>query len=393
MHNIAIILASGSGTRCGFDKLFTSQFGTPIIERTLKTFQKSQEISEIFLSIKEEKQNSPQIKKLQEKFPKISHTITGGSERFFSLLNTLEFLEKNPPQKKSRLIIHNGANGHLTIPDLESGLKKAEENPNIIFGYFTPNSIKKTQNGKVVDFLDRTEIFETQTPQIAPLNTFIKAKNCWKKSIEKNCNVSLPNDEAELISLIGEEIYIHECERTNTKTTYSSDFENYKMTELRIGLGEDSHRFTEKFIPEKLIVLGGITFPESQLSFEANSDGDVILHALCNALLSSIGEKTFDPIAAPLCKSGITDSSIYLQETLKLITKNRPNFRIKNIIISLECIKPKIAKSHDLITKNIAKLLNINISQIGLTYTTGENLTDFGKGLGIRSTVQILVEI
>ena len=103
--------------------------------------------------------------------------------------------------------------------------------------------------------------------------------------------------------------------------------------------------------------------------------------------------KTFDPIATPLCRSGITDSAVYLEKVLEKITEKFPNFSINNLVISLEGKFPKLAPKHENIQENIARLLGLEIDQVGLTYTTGEELTDFGKGLGLRCLVQILVNV
>jgi len=159
---------------------------------------------------------------------------------------------------------------------------------------------------------------------------------------------------------------------------------------FRIGLGEDSHRLISREKKDFPLVLGGIAFPDFDKVFEANSDGDVILHALCNAILSSVGAKTFDSFAGLMCKNGVTDSVHYLDESLAIATEKFPKFQIQNLVISLECLQPKLAPKHEKIVKNLAFILNLNEDQIGLTYTTGEGLTEFGKGFGVRCLVQIL---
>jgi 2-C-methyl-D-erythritol 2,4-cyclodiphosphate synthase len=159
---------------------------------------------------------------------------------------------------------------------------------------------------------------------------------------------------------------------------------------FRIGLGEDSHRLIKRSAKTAPLVLGGVAFPEFNYIFDANSDGDVILHALCNAILSSVGVKTFDSFARLMYKNGVTDSVEYLRESLAIASEKFAGFKIQNLVISLECLIPKIAPKHESIVKNLAYILDLNEDQIGLTYTTGENLTDFGKGLGVRCSVQIL---
>jgi 2-C-methyl-D-erythritol 2,4-cyclodiphosphate synthase len=94
-----------------------------------------------------------------------------------------------------------------------------------------------------------------------------------------------------------------------------------------------------------------------------------------------------------MCKNGITNSAEYLEKSLSIAQQKFPKFSLQNCIISLEGSRPKISLVHNKIISSLAKLLNISQEKIGLTYTTGENLTDFGKGLGMHCLVEILAEV
>lgn len=386
MKNIAVIVAGGSSTRCGFDKLFTDEFGVPVIEQTLSLFQEADHIDEIVLVLSVS--NFAKGTDLKVKFPKIEKVIPGGAARFDSVQNAIEYLRvKNT--NNVRVIVHNGANHSLKTSELEQGIALAETKKNVIFGYFSPNSIKKVSNGQVDQFLDRATIFETQTPQISDLETFVLA---LKTINADKMSHRLPRDEAELLALINEKIFTFECCSSNQKITFAEDFRQ-KNTEIRIGTGIDSHRFLPKFDPQKPIVLGGVSMPESEKSFDANSDGDVILHSFCNAILSAFGEKTFDEFAGKMCKSGITDSLKYVEKSFEIVRKKHPNFRINNVTFSLEGKYPKLAKRHDDIIVKLEKVLHISKEKIGLNYTTGEELTSFGKGKGVHCLCNLIVQV
>ena len=86
-------------------------------------------------------------------------------------------------------------------------------------------------------------------------------------------------------------------------------------------------------------------------------------------------------------KTGITNSEEYLKEALKYL-----NEKIVHISISIECKKPKITPKIEEMRKNIARILNISENSVGITATTGEGLTEFGKGNGIYATTIITVE-
>ena len=361
-------MAAGNSTRCGFDKLLAELGNQSVLERSIQTFMDCELVDEIWVAGKTIEPNG-----------KLKGSIEGGDSRFKSVSAGLEYCAGIYSQDV-RIIVHNAANPHLTKTDLEAGITKAEKKQNIVFGFFSPNSIKQVQNGMVTNFLDRAEIFETQTPQISTLHTFMKALQCY--DLQKDAE---PRDEAELLNLINEDIYVYECDTSNTKITFASDLTLPSQTKL--GLGEDSHRFAADFIADKAFRLGGIDMSEGRLSSDGNSDGDLILHSLCNALLSAFGDKTFDPIAAPICAAGDTNSASYLQATLEHLAIHHQPFTINQLLISLEGAQPRLAPQHEKIVHNLAQLLSINSNKIGLTYTTGEGLSDYGKGLGMHAYV------
>jgi 2-C-methyl-D-erythritol 2,4-cyclodiphosphate synthase len=151
------------------------------------------------------------------------------------------------------------------------------------------------------------------------------------------------------------------------------------MFYIKVGIGQDSHKFDTKN-NKKPLILGGVIIPDG-LPLMANSDGDVILHALTNAVSGITGVNILGKIADDLCHNrGIKDSSIYLKESLKYLK----NEKINHVSISVECSKPKLSEHIETIRKNISELLDISISSVGITATSGEELTDFGRGYGIQ---------
>ena len=153
---------------------------------------------------------------------------------------------------------------------------------------------------------------------------------------------------------------------------------------MKAAIGQDSHRFEKS--PGNPLILGGVEFPgESGLS--ANSDGDVVLHAITNAVSGITCHNVLGAVADEMCKKGITDSPEYLKEALKYLKG-----KISHISLSIECAKPKISPMIPAMRESIAGLLNILPNQVGITATSGEELTDFGRGLGISVFCIITVE-
>lgn len=147
-------------------------------------------------------------------------------------------------------------------------------------------------------------------------------------------------------------------------------------------IGQDSHRFTEDVYDptENGIMLGGYKVPHDR-QFLANSDGDVILHAITNAISGYTGVNILGGAADKIClEQGIKDSRVYLAEALKYMG----DASVAHVSITVECLRPKLKEHVPAIKESVASLLGISASHVGLTATTGEGLTGFGRGEGIQ---------
>ena len=157
------------------------------------------------------------------------------------------------------------------------------------------------------------------------------------------------------------------------------------VTSDRVGLGQDSHRFTAS---GKKLMLGGVEVPGNGL--EGNSDADVILHSLFNALSTAVGGKSLGFYADPMCSQGVTDSAVYLKVALQMVKDK--GFSVENIALMIECKTPRLEKYEELIKVNVGELCSIESSAIGLAVTSGEDGTDWGKGLGMQCHSVVLLK-
>lgn len=153
---------------------------------------------------------------------------------------------------------------------------------------------------------------------------------------------------------------------------------------LRTGIGQDSHKIKLNLSrpTKKPLVLGGVLV-DKELGVEANSDGDVLIHALCNALNTAIGYGSLDLYAGPMYKKGIIDSKEYLKVALKMVKEK--GYRINNVAFTVEAKKPRLEAHREKICDSLAKLLGVEKEKIGMAFTSGEKLTSFGKGEGIQA--------
>lgn len=148
---------------------------------------------------------------------------------------------------------------------------------------------------------------------------------------------------------------------------------------FRTGIGQDSHRFLGED-SSKPCIIGGLIF-EDVPGLDADSDGDVIFHAICNAITSLCGVPILGGIARDLCrKDGITDSQVYLEKALQALGKQK----IVHVALTIEGKRPHFEEKIEALRKKIAQVLAIRFDQVGMTATSGDGLTDFGCGDGLQ---------
>ena len=151
-------------------------------------------------------------------------------------------------------------------------------------------------------------------------------------------------------------------------------------------IGQDSHRF-EKGPSKKPLLLAGIEIPDCP-GLDGNSDADVVLHALTNAISGLSGVTILGTLTDQMCRQGTTDSREYLKKALETLGETK----IVHVSCSVEALRPHLAAHIPSMRQSIASLLSIDIMQVGITATTGEGLTGFGRGEGMQVLVIVSAE-
>ena len=149
----------------------------------------------------------------------------------------------------------------------------------------------------------------------------------------------------------------------------------------KVGIGYDIHRLAKG----KKLILGGvkIKFPKG---LSGHSDGDVLTHAIIDAILGALGKGDIGlhfPDTNPKYKN--INSLILLKETIKLLTKNK--YRINNLDTIITAESPKIAPHCERIKEKLAPILKINKKLINIKAKTNEGIGDIGQGKAIAAFV------
>lgn len=153
--------------------------------------------------------------------------------------------------------------------------------------------------------------------------------------------------------------------------------------DYRIGHGYDVHRLAEG----ENLWLGGVEIPHYKGTI-AHSDGDVLIHALCDALLGAAKLRdigTHFPDTSSEFKN--IDSKILLKKVLELIRQK--NYSVGNIDITILAQKPKLKEYIPLMEETLAKILDISVDDISIKATTTEKLGFEGReeGISVHSVV------
>ncbi|MCF8315064.1 MAG: 2-C-methyl-D-erythritol 2,4-cyclodiphosphate synthase [Ignavibacteriales bacterium] len=156
-------------------------------------------------------------------------------------------------------------------------------------------------------------------------------------------------------------------------------------SQFRIGSGYDVHRLTEG----RKLFLGGIEIP-AEKGADGHSDADVLLHALCDAMLGAIGAGDigkFFPDNDSKFKN--YDSSLFLEQVYDMVVQR--GYEIVNIDSTVILQKPKIAPYIPLMKEKIAAITGLAPEDVSVKATTSEKLGFVGKEEGIEAYATILL--
>ena len=366
MNNYFVILAAGKSKR--FHNKIAKQFydykNKEIIDHSIEKSLNSKLFKKIIIVTN----NLNHLKK--KKLPKIVKIIKGGKERSDSSLIALKYLKKFKP---TNVLIHDAARPNFSLKLLKNLIHKLKKNIAVIPYIYSNDSIKYKSQNQLFN-LNRDKALLTQTPQA------FKFKDLYNLSSKQITKV---NDEATLFIENDYKIAFIKGELKNNKITYPDDI---KISKVSFGIGFDIHRL----VKNKKLYLGGTKIPFHS-GLQGHSDGDVILHAIIDAILGAIQKKdigTYFPSNKNRFKN------IRSPKMLKPIIENlyKNNFSINNLDINLICQKPKVSTYRNRIINSLSNLMNLDKNKINLKGKTVEKLGLIGKEKAIACEVLISIK-
>lgn len=383
-HTItAILLAAGNSLRFGSEnKLEVCLCGKTVLYHAITAFLQCQCVDEIVLVTQE-----CRLESLAEEYrydPRI-RVICGGASRNASSLAGLMAASGDV------VLVHDGARPFVDEDTILRCVDGAVKSGAVAAAMPATDTIKLCDDdGTVQETTRRSHTWRTQSPQAFQRELLLAAyqtTNPLDTAITDDCMV---------MEHSGHPVRLVEGSNYNIKITTRADLTMAESIARELGwggfprvvcaIGQDSHRASAEKTQQPMI-LGGVSFPDYP-ALTANSDGDVVLHALTNAISGVTSENILGARADVICAAGQRDSRAYLREALNFLRG-----RITHASFTIECKEPHLSEKIPEMRASIGSLLNLPSEHVGVTATSGEGLTDFGRGLGISVFCIVTAEV
>lgn len=208
----AIIVAAGSSTRAGFDKLFAQLAGKPVLEYSLQAFESASVVDQVVIVARPAAMES--IRALAAQFPKAGTIVPGGERRQDSVAAGLAAL----PSACDYVAVHDAARPLISPDEIERVFFAAREHGAAVLAAPVTDTLKVADaQQRVAGSIDRESVFAMQTPQIFRRRLLERAY----EGVDKD--LLTVTDEVSAVETLGEKIVIVPAREQNLKITFASD--------------------------------------------------------------------------------------------------------------------------------------------------------------------------
>ena len=382
-----IVVAAGRGTRAGdgLPKQYRPLGGVILLRRTLQRFLGQPGIRRVVTVIDPDHAELYQdaIKGLSG----LGVPVAGGATRQASVRAGLEALAHDPPQL---VLIHDAARPFVDARLVADALDAAARHGAAVPALRLVDTVKACEaEGFVISGPDRDGLRSVQTPQ-----SFRYA--LIRESHRVLAGRADLTDDAAVADAAGHRVATFAGDPANIKLTTPEDFvtaERYltrelrELADVRTATGYDVHAFGEG----DHVMLGGIAIPHGR-GLAGHSDADVVLHALTDALLGTIGAQDigfhFPPTKAEW-KGAASDQ--FLRHAVELVAAR--GGRVAHLDATIVCEEPKIGPHREAMRERIAEIAGLPVSRVSVKATTSERLGFTGRREGIAALATATVRL
>jgi len=376
MRNIAIIVGAGSGERFGSYKQVETINNKPVYKYSIDAFLDTDCFSEIILAVPKKLLSIISNQLNEDRYKKVI-VCTGGKTRAQSVHNAFSKITDN---KQNKIFVHDAARPLISTQTILDLLHFSKKENAVTLAKKINETVKSVKEGKSQFTVDRSALWAAETPQV--FNQEI-LKDAYDKKLDMIDDYS---DEASLVEECGYEVKICENKIINTKITTEEDLDliSKNMTDnIFFGLGLDCHSLEEG----SGIILGGYKI-KCKLKSIAHSDGDVLTHAIIDALCGALNLGDIGLHFPNTPKTKNVSSIKLLKKIMSLIPSN---ITIVNIDASIVLNTPKISKYKSKIVSTLAPILKISEGQISIKGITSNGLSflDMKNGWGAEVIISL----
>lgn len=371
----AIIPAAGSGSRAGFreNKLLRRVGGAPVLQRTAAAFAANAQIAGIAVCVNERDREA--VRAMLAPLQNVL-LVEGGETRTASVRNALEALAALPCPP-DYVLIHDGARPFVTQKIIDDCISTVRQFGSAVCALPCTDTAVRAESGFIRETVPREGLYTLQTPQGFAFPALLAA---YRKIAESDAFT----DDSGVFRRYAAPPRLFRGDPANKKLTFPEDFD---VEELRTGVGVDTHAFGAE---RDHIVLGGVRIPFSA-GLRAHSDGDVLCHAVMDALLSAAGLPDIGHYFPD------TDPQYAGADSLALLAKVRGilaghGARAVNVSASIVAEKPRLAPHIPQMKQNIARALGIADGAVGIAAGTNEGLGYLGRGEGVTVIANALIK-
>ena len=377
-----MILAAGRSERLGnVDKLWVALNGKPLIQWSIEAFDSASEISGITIVTRADSTDkfSDLLSNLDLNKP--VKIVVGGATRMESVRNACDAIDAE------YIAVHDGARPCISPELINAVCMAARGHDCACLSLPVVETLVRTRNNHEEERIDRANLTALQTPQVIRLS-------CWRagKSAADALLVDV-TDDTHMATLLAKPVVHVTGDRNNIKVTYAEDIalagqilRTSKQMEYRTGFGYDIHQTSQA----SECHLGGIHFTESHVGLIGHSDADVLLHAICDALLGAVALGDIGVHFPPSDdRHKGRASSEFLTEVHQLLKAH--GWSVGNVDATVIAEAPKLMPRAVEMRAHISQILGVSIDRVSIKATTNEGLGALGKGDGIAAHAVAMV--
>ena len=385
----AIVPAAGRGARFSAStpgsapKQYAALHGATVLEWSLRPLLAEPRVHAVVVALAADDAEWPRIA-AKIASPKIQTTL-GGASRQDSVANGLEYLGTQAAAD-DWVLVHDAARPCLSAADLRALLDAVHAGAaGAVLAAPIVDTVKRELGGHIAT-VDRAGLWRALTPQVF---AFAQLRHALKEAAAAGISVT---DEAQAIERMGMHPRLVPGSPFNVKITQATDLSIaagvLKMTEdrpMRIGQGFDVHAFGAG----DHVMLGGVRIAHSN-GVVAHSDGDVVIHALCDAVLGALGDGDIGrhfPDSDPQYRGA--DSRVFLRAVAARM--RAAGLTLINADITVLAEAPRIAAHRAAMAAALSADLGAAPHLINIKATTTERLGFIGRGEGLAALASVLL--